>query len=720
MNPSDDDLRFAGEALDPFAPSRADDMIAAALRDRDAASESSEGRLVMALAAGHALPAGADAALERVRIRLASTPLNPDAVETVGGEVSAPHPPERRHVPRPITRTQNALRALAAMLLVALLAGGFVLALHGRQGAVTHAPHWVDVSITRAHTTRPLDFTPGHAISYAVAEAGGIIYACSGTSLWYSDDDGATYAPFTPAPPTGTMDGKCTLSTVPGLPGVFVRNLLPGSYRISYGEPDGSWRTLGLPGAVHASAVDPGATLPVLAVPPGQVHQDIESALFFPGPLGNHLAQYAGQWLFVIDPVGATAHQAQSPGSALIGTRDFGKTWVWLDATLFAQTQQYCVSFVVTTSNPSALACMTDKPNVLPRTTGLALTADFGQTWQRSESLVSPAPVALVGATDTSITFVRYEQGVAQLARYDHPSAGSWSAGVALPDWMTLQPFGTAPPLAQMPDGTFYQPYARGNTGAVSVGLDAVPPGASHVTQVAHAGTLRAKGLTPTLAFGDLDGDTPALYLGVGDAQNKGDISPLYRLALPATTTPPRPHWTAVVQFPTVPAPATPHPPGQCAADPETTAAIRPGGLGALNSTFAARWGGDAGVALGMTYFGRYQDTGMPIVGVPSTALGAGARVPNLTYHVDSTAHVTLAQAQAIAATILPADVHAIPNGAPPSPVSPITDTYCSAALWAAFPPGTPSFTYGELAVTYTLRSDGTVDSIDFAPAIIG
>lgn len=724
MSPSDDDLSFAGEALDPFAPPRVDDTIAAVLLDRQAASGSPEGRLVLALAADHALPPGSDAVLERVRVRLASAPLTPDTLETAAREADAPHPPDRRHVSRPITRTQNAFRALAAVLLVALLAGGFALALHGRQVTVTHTPHWVDVSITHARTTRPLDFTPGHAISYAVAEAGGIIYACGGMSLWYSTDGGATYVPFTPAPPPGTMDGMCTLGTVRGLPGVFVSDQVPGAFRISYGEPGGAWRTLGLPGAVHAAAVDPGATLPVLAVPPGQDHQDIGSAFFFPGPLGGHLAQYAGQWLFAIVSASLSTPQPGTPSSALIATRDFGKTWVWLDATLFAQSHQECLSFVVTTSNPSALACMTDDPDVLPRTTGLAETSDFGQTWQRSESLVSPAPVALVGATDTSITFVRYEQGVARLARYDHPAAGSWSVVATLPDWVPLQPFGTAPPTALMSDGTLYQPYARGSTGAVSVGLDVVPPGASHVTQVAPAVTLRAKGLTPTLAFGNLDGAASALYLGAGDALSSDAISPLYRLALPElTSTPPRPQWTAVVQFPTVPAPATPHPGAECASDPVTTAAIQPGGLGALASTFPPRWGGDAGVASGTTYFGRYQDTGLPIVGVPSTALGQGARVPNLAYHVDSTAHVTLAQAQAIAARILPADVHAISNGfgTPlPGSKSANTYTYCSAAFWAAFPPGTPNFTHGELAVAYNLRSDGSVDSIDFSPAIIG
>ena len=55
--------------------------------------------------------------------------------------------------------------------------------------------------------------------------------------------------------------------------------------------------------------------------------------------------------------------------------------------------------------------------------------------------------------------------------------------------------------------------------------------------------------------------------------------------------------------------------------------------------------------------------TGVPIVGVPSTVLDPNARAPNLTYHVDSTVHVKQAQAQAIAATILPAAVHAISNG---------------------------------------------------------
>jgi hypothetical protein len=177
---------------------------------------------------------------------------------------------------------------------------------------------------------------------------------------------------------------------------------------------------------------------------------------------------------------------------------------------------------------------------------------------------------------------------------------------------------------------------------------------------------------------------------------------------------------TVVVQAPTVPEHPTQQPRHECAGDPETTAAIQPGGLGALGTTFAARWGGVADVALGTTYFGRYRDTGQGIVSVPSTALAPGARVPSLTYHVDSTAHVTLTRAKTIAATILPTDVHPIYNGAPPGTNSPIMYTYCSAAFWAAFPPPSPNVTYGELAATYYLRSDGTVDYIDFSPAVLG
>ena len=716
MTPSnDDDLTLAGEALDPFAPGRVDETIAVALLDRERARRSREGRLVVALAAGHALPTGADAALERVRARLAAAPIPSSATPAEDEAAPLPPAPARRTVPRPLSRAQNTLRALAAVLVVALLAGGFALALHGRQGNSTPTPHWVDVSITHAHTTQPLDFDRANGISYAVAQTGGVIYACSGRSLWYSYDGGVSYAPFTPAPPDGTMDGMCTLDTVPGLPGVFVRNLIPNAESISYGEPGGTWRTLDLPGAVPAVAADPRGNLPVLAVPPGQPYQDIGSSFFFPGPLGDHLVQYAGQWLMVIVNQPLATQKPGLPTRALIATRDFGKTWVWLDAMLFSQSQQECISFVVLPSSSPTLGCLTENPSTQQIVTGLAFSSDFGITWRQGSG--DGMPLAIAGANSQSIFYVRSgTQATTQLVRYD-VATGSASDLATLPNWVTQRTFGTPPPLALMPDGTVYQAYVRGDTGAVSVGLEALAPGASHVTAVASVATLRAKGLTPTLAFGDLDGTAPALYLGVGDAQNKGDISPLYRLALPVPSAPP-PHWTSVVEFPTVPAPATQQPRPQCAGDPVTTDAIQPGGLGALSSTFAARWGGDAGVALGTTYFGRYQDSGMPIVGVPSTELGG--RVLSLIYHVDSTAHVTLAQAQTIAAGILPADAHPIPNGAPPSTTSPITYTYCSNAILAAFPPGSTNFTGGDLAVTYYLRSDGSVDSIDFSGAIIG
>lgn len=722
MTASNDDLSFADEALDPFAPARVDDTIAAALLDPDGAQGSSEGRLVLALAAGHALPAHADAAIERVRARLAEAPLTPATLAEADDVSVTPHPVHNT-APRPITRAQSTLRALAAVLVVALLAGGFVALLHGRQGSVTPTPRWANVSITHARTTQPLDFDLANGISYAAAQTGGVIYACSGKSLWYSYDGGVSYAPFTPAPPDGTMDGMCTLDTVPGLPGVFVRNLLPDAERISYGEPGGAWRTLELPDAVPAIAVDPRGNGPLLGVLQGVSHQDIGSSFFFPGPLGDHLVQYTGQWLIVLVNQPLATHQPGFPSRALIATRDFGQTWVWLDATLFSQSQQECISFVVLPSSSSSLGCLTENPNTQPIVTGLAFTSDFGMTWRLGSG--NGMPLAIVGANSQSIFYVRSgPQATAQLVRYD-VAMGTASELAILPDWVTQQPFGTPPPLALMPNGTVYQAYVRGDTGAATVGLDAVldtaTPSGTPATQIAPAVTLRAKGLTPTLAFGDLDGTAPALYLGVGNSMNKGDISPLYRLALPAPRTAP-PHWTAVIDTPTVPSPPSPSLPSACARDPVTTAAIRPGGLGALGSTFAARWGGADGVALGTTYFGRYGDTGMPIVGVPSTALGPNARVPNLTYHVDSTAHITLAQARGIAATILPTDVHAVPNGfgTPPPTAKPIAETYCSAAFWAAFPAGTPSFTHGELAVAYNLRADGSVDSIDFSPAIIG
>ncbi len=141
---------------------------------------------------------------------------------------------------------------------------------------------------------------------------------------------------------------------------------------------------------------------------------------------------------------------------------------------------------------------------------------------------------------------------------------------------------------------------------------------------------------------------------------------------------------------------------------------IQSGGEGATLDTFSSRWGPADGVALGNIGFGRYSDSGQDRILVPSH-LPDSERVWAVQYFVDTTQQVSMAQAATIAATIFPKD--AIQHGATQTTVQSITVHYCSAALLAAFPPGSsvdeqPMPDTGYLTVGYILRSDATVDSI--------
>src|SRR5262249_27157159 len=85
---------------------------------------------------------------------------------------------------------------------------------------------------------------------------------------------------------------------------------------------------------------------------------------------------------------------------------------------------------------------------------------------------------------------------------------------------------------------------------------------------------------------------------------------------------------------PTATVPAPPAPATQtaaaaiCPAGTPDLANIQPGGEGATLDTFAARWGPSTGVALGNMGFGRYPDSGIQKVLVPTAAhLPANNRV---------------------------------------------------------------------------------------------
>jgi hypothetical protein len=156
-------------------------------------------------------------------------------------------------------------------------------------------------------------------------------------------------------------------------------------------------------------------------------------------------------------------------------------------------------------------------------------------------------------------------------------------------------------------------------------------------------------------------------------------------------------------------APALPCPTGS-----PSLANIQSGGEGAILDTFAARWGPPGGVAAGNLAFGRYPDTGRQKVLVPSY-LPANNRVWTVQYFVDTTQQLRLDDAAAIATSILPQD--ATQRGEPRQNGDGVTVAYCSAAMLAAFPPGTsmngqPMPDTGFLTVGYILRADGFVDSV--------
>jgi hypothetical protein len=141
---------------------------------------------------------------------------------------------------------------------------------------------------------------------------------------------------------------------------------------------------------------------------------------------------------------------------------------------------------------------------------------------------------------------------------------------------------------------------------------------------------------------------------------------------------------------------------------------IQPGGEGASLDTFATRWGTQGGAAAGNLAYGRYRDTGRQKVLVPSH-LPANDRVWTVQYFVDTTQQVRLDDAAAIAVSILPKD--ATQRGELRQNGDGVTVGYCSAAMLAAFPPGTSMNGQsmpdsGFLTVGYILRADGFVDSV--------
>lgn len=696
-----------------FVPKTVDEAIAGRLAgvERDDRGEGDEARLVAALAGTYALPAEAGASLARVRSRLRQAAARRPTWEGEGedeAEFEVPVTvklPESGRERRPMRRLA-ALRAVAAVLVVALLGGGFFALLHGQPGTGSRsAGVWQDVSVTHSHLTAPLDFAPARGLTYAVAETGGVIYACDANSLWYSVDAGRTYAPFPlayPASDTSRPDELCNMDTAPGAPGIFV--VVYGKQtQVEYAEAgDGAWRTLGIPDAVQ-NVANGGRSAPLDV-------SDIAQAVS--ADLDHARLRVVGNWVFVL---------AQAPSTRLVATPDFGTTWYQLDVGLEAQKLQ-CAGFAVAKSDPLHLYCDTVSLNQGAVTAGAGLweSVDGGTNWRqmtlpfsgRTDGVKTSGAYLYVLANGPGITETVWRRAI---------TGGVWERVAALPPpEFNTEPL---PPPSSFSmqnwgvglDDTVYAWIASDDGTTVTVRVFALAPGSSTFGEVGaqYSATFRGKWLT--LELGDTGpGGSPALYLHDKPTSANDGSQPLYRLPLPARGT------RALIDTTPLPAPAptataTPAPAAACTTAPGNVAEIQPGGFGATLDTFDARWGQHHGVAAGSIYFGPDTSSGNWVVSAAEPA--SNGRVYLMTYHVDPAKTMTLAQAEAVTATIVPRD--ATRTAGPRTTASGVEVDYCSAALIAAFPLSVqmsvaPLYHDGRIVVMYDVDADGNVMGIAF------
>ncbi|HEU5441578.1 MAG TPA: hypothetical protein VFU88_20000 [Ktedonobacterales bacterium] len=708
------------EPNEPFAAPALDHEIVSFLALPPAAvgaDSDSDARLIHALAIAHRLPDGADAVLHRVRARLSAAPSPVDADDGDDlGDFSAgeglaslpPHWSSARHG----SRATAAMRTLAAGLVIALLAGGYLALLRSRgteQVPPPQARGWRDASITTARTSHPLDFHSSDGISYAVATTGGTVYACGSGHLWYSTDGGATYQSFTPELPpppaieqplpSGATLDRCVIVTVPGLPGVFAFERVIGLGQdlpraIGYATP-GSNRWQDIPMTPNAQSVNPPPSQGILLDP-----YSIAQQLAYDGT-----AQASQGWLYLPLHQQNNTPSTQVPNLLLIGTPDFGGSWYWIDSTLFRQHALSCARVVVQPDDARRIACEVDNGD---GTHSIWLTTDRGASWV---SLPAPsiAPAHLAAITSRGVyatTDPTPEASGGLLLRLPDLTAG-WRLVAPFPSPAAALAAGTEREVAVGRDGAVYVAQRVSDEASTTVQVDMLPKGASRFVSVAPA-----RRFTPArggVAFGGLDGQTPTVYLGAA-VSFKGSVAPLERLALVPSSLP-SPVYTPVPTVAPTAEPPTPRP--QCAKVPITLAANRPGGLGAPVSTFPAVWGQPKANPGGREIFTLAGGT------LTLDAPAGDGRASGMTYTVYPNVTLSLAQAQSLARQLMPTDAREIYIGAPV--VHPIAHAYCSGGLWAAFPPGTYDFTMGTFEVDYYTRTDGkSVDHFTIALAMLG
>jgi hypothetical protein len=514
------------------------------------------------------------------------------------------------------------------------------------------------------------------------------------------------YSQFTPTLPPVTAaevaasaapgEHACDVATIPGAPGVFAAIPDPGaapgkvpSWVIGYATPGAAqWQVL--------ASLDPLASGGEQGY---QLWQEIAGS-------GPHSVQVVGNWLFV------------GGAKVLSGTPDFGRTWSALSEPLIQQHSQFCPVFAVDPDDPMQLFCATFPMQAALGPSGVSQSQDGGVTWQ-DMGLAGDGRTAVytvLGASDSAV-YASQHCGTCQGAGtatvlLQHPiHGGAWQRLGSMP--------GVAPYLGITPDNALYA------AGAAQTGGTFAAQAYQYIGEKAGfqpIGNRLALPLGDSQAIfglgGVFPGGQPALYLRASPQTTQGSqpAERLYRLALPPTAagTPldATPLPTAAPPLPT-PTPQTVAP---CTTAAANLATIRPGGLGADISTFAARWGPVSGGGHGIVAFGRYADRTPKLQASP-----ADGRVMYITYFVDPQQQVSANQVAALVQTIVPAD--AMSQG-PPAPASngqlELTQTFCSAAYRSLVPSsgGTISVTYHlrSLAPAYYIDPSDYTDYVDIMP----
>lgn len=693
----------------PLDPASIDSFIESTRAEGRAPSDP-DGRLVRSLHGAYTLPAASRAgALERVHARLLAEMASPSSAAGVtareaGATERSVRPiatPRGHRRERRVNRARSAFGAIAAVLVVALLAGAFYAVTQGRgkkggtgPTATTTSAHeqigvWQDVAISSANTGGKLDFDPSKGVAYSVAVSDGTVYTCGSGHLWYSQDGGAHYSPFSPALPSSfaaQISGACTITTVQGWPGLFIAPTSnPSARSVLYAAPgDGSWQKLIMSGT--ATPAGAGGSSQVI-VDGGQIWADLFNSANFESI--TPAVQASGDWLYF--------GSATSGSYDLVGTHDFGQSWVDISA---ADTVSPCTHFAVSPNDEYYLACQ-------PSSAGdISESVDGGKTWTSLGGGVGSS-LYLVGMSDHTIYATYANPAYTEHVVTSDVKTDVWN------DQGSVYAVNMGGPETVTSDGTIYFPVLDDQT-ASKLSVYTYSPGSQGLKQIlnptalpgAKGGIREFGGLWPNM--------TPAVYSFETPATT-GPTS-AYRLFLPSPSSGPiatqpaaTPTATAIGDVPCT----------QATGDP---ASIQPGGVGADSSTLAQRWGKQDGVAAGSSYYGPITSQGIPQIQVTN----GYSRAYELFYNVDSGHKFAPTDATALAKTILPTDATAMtqlqPVMDPQSGVETLQQLYCSAAYLAVAPPIGQTSTFpvprnGVIRVTYRLGQVGNVQLIVFEPA---